>query len=112
MPRLARLDDSGVRLLGLARRAGALIPGMDRIRPLAEAGKRVLVLADPGLSERSRRELDRWQEASSQCEVYLIEAFVERVSALDLKGLRAVGLSEEGFQQGLTARLKIINTGE
>lgn len=109
---LYHMSDGGVRLLGMARRAGALLPGMDRIRPLATAGRSVLVLADPGLSERSRRELDRWSSESPRCRVGLIDEFSERMSALDLRGLHAVGLAEEGFQAGMDRCLTSINTGE
>lgn len=107
-----RIDDAGMRLIGLARRAGLLIPGMDRIRPLAEAGASVLILADAALSERSRRELSRWMSPPLACRGGVLGEFAERVSVLDLKGLKALGLADEGFQSGVLRHLTIIKTGE
>jgi len=53
-----RLEPAGQGLLGLARRAGALILGVDQMGEVVKRGRSLLILADPSLSERTLRELE------------------------------------------------------
>lgn len=107
-----RLEPSGQGLLGLARRAGALVLGVDAMRELVGRGRSLLILADPSLSERTRRELESWQEADRRTRVVALTDMAALNGLLGTKGVRAVALAEGGFRRGLEMRLSPLNTGE
>jgi ribosomal protein L7Ae-like RNA K-turn-binding protein len=107
-----RLEPSGHGLLGLARRAGALIVGVDQMRERVKRGQTLLILADPALSERTWRELEGWQEADGRTRVVALAEMVALNGLLGTNGVRAVALADGGFRRGLEERLSPLNTGE
>ena len=107
-----RLDQAGRGLLGLARRAGALIIGVDRMRILVKQGKPLLILADPALSARTWRELEGWREADDRTRVVALMEMTDLNVLVGTTGVRAMALAEGGFRRGLEERLSPLNTGE
>lgn len=107
-----RLEPAGQGLLGLARRAGALILGVDQMREVVKRGRSLLILADPSLSVRTLRELESWQEADGRTRVVALTDMAALNGLLGTKGVRAVALAEGGFRRGLEMRLSPLNTGE
>jgi len=107
-----RLEPSGQGLLGLARRAGALILGMDQMREKVRRGTPLLILADPTLSARTLRELEDWQEADGRTRVVALAEMAALNELLGTRGVRAVALADGGFRRGLEERLSPLNTGE
>jgi ribosomal protein L7Ae-like RNA K-turn-binding protein len=106
------LDPAARGLLGLARKAGALLIGMDRLREAVRQGQPLLILADPALSARSWRELEEWRAADGRTRVVAVTDMAELNAVLGTRGVRAVGLAAGGFRRGLEARLGPLNTGD
>lgn len=93
-------------LLGLAARAGAAVPGTDRVRDAARRGELEFVLLAADASENSRKKLlpllDRLQiPHETRCER------VELGTALGRSSLSAVGLTDAS----LAARLRTLLRG-
>ena len=60
-----------------------------------------MILADPALSARSLRELERLPEAHSGVRVVLLEDFQQTLGFLGKQAVRVVAVSDPGFRQGM-----------
>jgi len=107
-----RLDPSAAGMLGLARRAGALLIGMDRLREAVRLGRPLLILADPALSPRSWRELEEWRSRTAGTRVVAVAGMADLNGALGTTGVKAVGLAAGAFRRGLEQGLDRLNTGD
>ena len=107
-----RLEEAGLGLLGLARRAGALAIGVDRLRELTRQGRALLILADPSLSERTWRELEGWRAADGRMRLVALDDWTSLNVRVGTRGVRAMALAEGGFRRGVEERLRPLKTGE
>jgi len=105
-------DERLSRLLGLAWRARKLVIGVDAVRPLAERGRALRVLASPALSPRGRRDLERLAESHPRTEAALLADFDERFAPLGRRGIKVAAVSDEGFRRGLDPWFAVNNAGE
>ena len=60
-----------------------------------------MILADPELSPRTLRELERLPEENSGVRVYLLSDFQQTMEFLDRSAVRVVAVSDTGFRRGL-----------
>ncbi len=109
---LEALDGAVLGLLGLARRAGALVIGMDRMRLAVKRGQGLLLLADPALSHRTWRELEEWRDKDDRNRLVAVAGLADLNGTLGTRGVRALGLADGGFRRGVEERLGPPKTGE
>lgn len=109
---LDALESGALGLLGLARRAGSLVIGMDRMRLVVRRGQALLILADPALSDRTWRELEEWRDLDDRTRLVAVAGMADLNGTLGTRGVRALGLADGGFRRGLEEHLGPPKTGE
>jgi ribosomal protein L7Ae-like RNA K-turn-binding protein len=99
-------SDAALRLLGLAARAGAIVPGTGRVREAVRAGTAHLVFVAADASDNSRDKLEPLLDARG---VPCIVAF-DRLALGEAFGrapLSAVGVTDRRFAE----RLRLLGGG-
>lgn len=97
-----------VSILGLARRAGALLQGQDRIRDALKSGKFLVILYASDVSGNVQRMFNGYEERA-QCKVYRLKSIDRKVlgEALGLASAQILGLPQgSGFADKLEVLLK------
>lgn len=105
-------DDYLGRLLGLAWRARQLTLGIDAVRPLAEKGRALRILASPALSARGVRDIEELVSRHPRAEAVLLADFEDRIASLGKRGVKVAAVSDEGFRRGLDRYFATKNAGE
>jgi hypothetical protein len=93
-------------LLSFARRSGKLLLGLDTLLPLLKRGKKLVVFADPEVSERTLRQLDEAANAYGNSRFRLLSDFRERTAFLGRSGVKIVAVGDPAFRKGLAPYLK------
>lgn len=94
--------------LGLARRAGVLLLGQDRVREALKGGKVLLILYADDVSANVQRMFKGYEERA-QCKVYRFKGINRKVlgEALGLPSVQVLGLPQgSGFADKLEVLLK------
>jgi ribosomal protein L7Ae-like RNA K-turn-binding protein len=106
---MAAKAEQALRLLGLAARAGALVPGTDRVREAVRNGGVAFVLVAADASANSRDKLGPLLDARG---VAFLEVFYreELGAAVGRAPLSAVGLTDRSFADRV--RTLVVETAE
>ena len=105
MSRALQADERLLGLLVLARRSGNLILGLEHLQAGMRRCHTVRIFADPGLAERSRRELERMEEKHRGCRLFWMDNYDRIADLLRKPGVRMVSVVDPGFLKGLDAWL-------
>ncbi len=89
-----------LRLLGLARRAGALVLGLDTLKNRARRIRQARVYIAPGLSERSKGELQRLASAGRNWRITELREFDLLRERLGKPGVSVAALVDEQWIRG------------
>lgn len=101
MARPLVVDDALLGLLGLARRSGRLLLGLEHLQQGMRRCHVVRIFADPALADRTRRELERMEQTHRGCRLFWIENFDRIADLLRKPGVRMVSVTDPGFLKGL-----------
>jgi ribosomal protein L7Ae-like RNA K-turn-binding protein len=103
-PREAPAPDEALRLLGLAARAGALLPGTERVRDAARSGTLRFALVAADVSDNS---LDKLLPLLQKRDVPHVVMFTrdQLGQAVGRSPLSAVGITQPSFAKQLRALL-------
>lgn len=101
MARALVVGDPLLGLLGLARRGGKLLLGLEHLQLGMRRCHVARIFADPGLAERTRRELERMEQTHRGCRLFWIENFDRIADLLRKPGVRMVSVTDPGFLKGI-----------
>ncbi|HEX7118912.1 MAG TPA: ribosomal L7Ae/L30e/S12e/Gadd45 family protein [Longimicrobiales bacterium] len=105
MARRSEAPDAALRLLGLAARAGAVIPGTERVREAARGGRLHLALVAADASANAREKLLPLLEAREIPHV-VTGSRVALGAAVGRAPLSAVGVTEPSFADRLRGMIE------
>lgn len=97
--------DKSVSLLGLARRAGKLVPGFDAAAQAARKGEAVLLLAAADLSEKTWKNL-RYEADRAGIPARRLSTGIDQTSrACGLKKTGVLAVTDRGFAKALLRQM-------
>jgi ribosomal protein L7Ae-like RNA K-turn-binding protein len=97
--------DTALRLLGLAARAGAIVPGTERVREAARSGRvRFVLIADDASANAKEKLVPLLEKRGVE---YIVAASRDVLgAAVGRAPLSAVGVSDAGFARRLKALME------
>ena len=99
------MEDKALGLLGLMRRAGAIVLGEDSSAETVKAGKAKLLLFSADISESARRKAEGFSHGRSVLLVPLHYSREELGAAIGVKSCAMVALTDMGFSNALMKEL-------
>ena len=92
-----------LRLLGMARRAGALLLGLDALKEQARRQPRMRVYIAPDLSARSTAEVAGLAERQPEWRVMVLEDFDRLRDRIGRRAVSVAGVAQADWIRGLDA---------